>query len=71
VNDAYGTYMALGSPSQLSPAQVEAIKRADDGRPSSSEVVKVADGRFAREFDVRENDVFLLTLTQVEAAKPR
>jgi len=65
VNDAYGTYLALGAPSQISRAQVEAIQRANDGSPSSSEMVKVAGGRFAREFDVRENDVFLVTLTRM------
>jgi xylan 1,4-beta-xylosidase len=65
VNDAYATYLALGSPSQLSPVQVEAIKRANDGSASSSEVVKISGGRFAREFEVRENDVFLVTLTKM------
>ena len=65
VNDAYGTYMTLGSPSQISPAQVEAIQRANDGSPSSSEIVKISGGRFARDFDVRENDVFLVTLTKM------
>jgi xylan 1,4-beta-xylosidase len=65
VNDAYGTYLALGSPSQLSPAQVQAIKRANGGSPSSSEVVKISGGNFAREFDLRENDVFLVTLTKM------
>ena len=65
VNDAYGTYLGLGSPSQISPAQVEAIKHANNGSPSSSEIVKIAGGRFAREFDLRENDVFLVTLTKM------
>jgi xylan 1,4-beta-xylosidase len=64
-NDAYGTYLALGSPSQLSPAQVEAIQSANDGSPSSGEIVKISGGRFEREFDVRENDVFLVTLTKL------
>jgi xylan 1,4-beta-xylosidase len=65
VNDAYGTYLALGLPSQISPAQVEAIKRTNDGSPSSREIVKISGGRFAREFEVRENDVFLVTLTKL------
>jgi xylan 1,4-beta-xylosidase len=65
VNDAYATYLALGSPSQLSPKQVEAIKQANDGAPSSIKVVKISDGRFARDFDLRENDVFLVTLTKM------
>jgi xylan 1,4-beta-xylosidase len=65
VNDAYGTYLALGSPSQLTPAQVNAIKQANDGSPSTKELVKIAAGRFEREFDLRENDVLLLTLTKL------
>jgi len=65
VNDAYGTYLALGSPSQISPAQVEAIERANDGGPSASEIVKVSGGRFAREFEVRENDVFLVRMRRM------
>ena len=65
VNDAYATYLALGSPSQLSVPQVEAIKRANDGSPSLTEIVKLSGGPFSREFEVRENDVFLLTLTKL------
>jgi xylan 1,4-beta-xylosidase len=65
VNDAYTTYLALGSPSQLSVPQVEAIKRANDGSPSPTEIVKLSGGPFSREFEVRENDVFLLTLTKL------
>jgi xylan 1,4-beta-xylosidase len=64
-NDAYTTYLAAGAPSQLSTHQVDAIQRANDGSPSLTEVIKIDGGRFAREFDVRENDVFLVTLTKL------
>ncbi len=65
-NDAYATYLDLGSPAQLTPAQVEAIKGQNDGSPSVREVVKVgADGRFERRLDLRENDVYLLKLRSV------
>ena len=57
--------MASSSRNRKTAAQVEAIKRANDGSPSSSEIVKVSGGQFAREFDVRENDVFLVTLTRM------
>jgi len=65
VNDAYTTYLDAGSPSQLSRRQVETIKQADGGAPSWSEVVKIAGGRFARDYEIRENDVFLVTLAKL------
>jgi xylan 1,4-beta-xylosidase len=65
VNDAYTTYLDAGSPSQLSRRQVEAIKQANDGAPSWGERVKITGGRFAREFEIRENDVYLVTLAKL------
>jgi xylan 1,4-beta-xylosidase len=63
VNDAYATYMDLGSPAQLTKAQVAQIKTANSGAPLSHATVKVGkDGVFKQEFDLRENDVVLLTL---------
>jgi xylan 1,4-beta-xylosidase len=63
VNDAYAVYKDLGSPSQLTRAQVQAIKAASDGHPIEQNVVVIpADGRFRRELPLRENDVFLITL---------
>jgi xylan 1,4-beta-xylosidase len=65
LNDAYSTYLALGSPSQLSRPQVEAVKGASAGSPSLTEIVKLSGTPFSREFDLRENDVFLLLLTKL------
>ena len=65
MNDAYTTYLDAGSPSQLSRRQVDAIKQANDGAPSWSEVVKIAGGRFEREYEIRENDVYLVTLAKL------
>ena len=65
MNDAYTTYLDAGSPSQLSRRQVDAIKQANDGAPSWSEVVKIRGGRFAREYEIRENDVYLVTLAKL------
>jgi xylan 1,4-beta-xylosidase len=62
-NDAYATYMDLGSPAQLTPAQVEIIKAENDGSACVKELIRVgADGRFDRQLDLRENDVYLLKL---------
>ena len=64
VNDAYAIYRDLGAPPQLTRAQVATILAASRGEPSERSTVRIgAEGSFEREFDLRENDVFLLTLT--------
>jgi xylan 1,4-beta-xylosidase len=63
VNDAYATYMDLGSPSQLTKAQVKKIKSDNSGASIASSTVKVGpDGKFQQQFDLRENDVYLFLL---------
>jgi xylan 1,4-beta-xylosidase len=65
VNDAYATYLDLGSPAQLTRAQAQQIRSTNDGSPLLRAVVTVgADGRLHQEFDLRENDVCLLVLTK-------
>ena len=63
VNDAYATYRDLGAPPQLTPAQVAQIKAGNSGAPVEVHGVKVGrDGKFAQAFDLRENEVILVTL---------
>ena len=63
VNDAYATYLDLGSPSQLTKAQVAKIKSDNSGAPIASSKVKVGlDGKFQQQVDLRENDVYLFLL---------
>lgn len=63
VNDAYATDLDLGSPSQLTKAQVAQIKTANSDAPLSHVSVKVGkDGVLNQEFNLRENDVCLLIL---------
>jgi xylan 1,4-beta-xylosidase len=63
VNDAYTTYLDLGSPDQLTRAQVAQIKTANSGAPLSRATVKVGkDGVLKQEFILRENDVVLVML---------
>ena len=65
VNDAYSAYRDLGSPAQLTRAQVAKINAASDGKPIERLTVTVgSDGIFQRELALRENDVFLLLLEQ-------
>jgi xylan 1,4-beta-xylosidase len=64
VNDAYAAYCDLGSPSQLTRTQVAFIKDKNNGSPLDSKIVSVGDdGVFAGDYEVRENDVCLVTLS--------
>jgi xylan 1,4-beta-xylosidase len=65
VNDAYATYKDLGSPQQLTRAQVQRINAASDGKPISQKTITIGtDGTFSHTLPVRENDVFLVTLAK-------
>jgi xylan 1,4-beta-xylosidase len=67
VNDAYATYRDLGAPAQLTKAQVAEIKSKNSGAPWETKTVKIGrDGKFERQFDLRENDVVLVTLKPVK-----
>jgi xylan 1,4-beta-xylosidase len=66
VNDAYATYRDLGAPTQLTKAQVAEIKTKNSGAPTDVRTVTIGrDGKFEQQFDVRENDVVLMTLEPV------
>jgi xylan 1,4-beta-xylosidase len=65
VNDAYDTYRDLGAPDQLTKAQVAEIKSKNSGAPIETRTVKVGrDGKFQEQFDLRENDLVLVTLSR-------
>ena len=65
VNDAYAAYRDLGSPAQLTRAQVGQLHAASAGQPIEQSTITVsADGTFDRELALRENDVFLLMLNK-------
>jgi len=62
-NDAYATYMSLGSPNQLTKKQVENIKEANSGNPFLIKPIEVkGDGKFDYQLPMRENDVYLVEL---------
>ena len=62
-NDVQTAWRDLGSPDQLTRAQVETLRQASSGAPVLDEKVKVgADGSFSRPFALRENDVWLVEL---------
>jgi xylan 1,4-beta-xylosidase len=62
-NDVQSAWRDLGSPAQLTRAQVQALKKASAGEPALSADVKVgADGVFSEKYPMRENDVWLVEL---------
>lgn len=66
INDAYSTYLDMGSPSQLSPVQEQTIKEINDGSPVRKEIISIdLSGKFELLQDIRENDVFMLKLSKL------
>ncbi|HLP25843.1 MAG TPA: glycoside hydrolase [Acidobacteriota bacterium] len=62
-NDVQSAWRDLGSPRQLTRAQVETLRAASAGAPSIDERIEVgADGAFTRPFAMRENDVWFVEL---------
>ncbi len=62
-NDVQSAWRDLGSPAQLTRAQVETLRQASSGEAVLDEKIEVgADGRFSRTFEMRENDVWLVEL---------
>jgi xylan 1,4-beta-xylosidase len=66
VNDPYTTYYDMGRPNQLTKEEVNKIKKLNDGSPIYSEKINVKIGEhFQKELDIRENDVFLITISRI------
>ncbi len=63
VNDAYTDYLAMGSPSQLTKQQVETLKKWNNGSPIATQKIEIdSEGNYSKNFEINENDVFLLNL---------
>jgi xylan 1,4-beta-xylosidase len=65
INDAYSDYLALGSPSQLTPAQVSFLKEKDNGAPVMQDMVSITNGSYTADLPTRANDVYLILLTKL------
>jgi len=62
-NDVQSAWRDLGSPAQLTRAQVSTLHAASAGTPALDEAIEIgADGVFARTFAQRENDVWFVAL---------
>ncbi len=65
-NDAYAAYYDLGRPEKLTQVQVDQIKRQNGGMPVFSGIIKIKAGEdFVKELEIRENDVYLLSLIKL------
>jgi xylan 1,4-beta-xylosidase len=65
-NDAYSTYLDLGSPNQLTRKEVEAIKQSNNGKPFYSSITQVTSNvGFEKELPMRENDVYFVELIKL------
>jgi xylan 1,4-beta-xylosidase len=70
VNDVFTGYLDLGSPSQLTPSQVEILREQSNGEPESVETIRIETGRpFVRSFSMRQNDVYFVKILPLEHAK--
>jgi xylan 1,4-beta-xylosidase len=67
-NDVFTGYLDLGSPAQLTPAQVEILREQSNGGPESVETIQIETGKpFVRTFPMRQNDVYFVKLLPMGA----
>lgn len=65
-NDVFTGYLHMGSPSQLTRAQVESLRQQSDGKPESEETIQMEAGKpFTRTFNLRQNDVYFVKLLPI------
>jgi xylan 1,4-beta-xylosidase len=62
-NDVFTGYLDMGSPLQLTPSQVELLRKQSNGDPETVVTVQVEAGKpFTRAFNMRQNDVYFVKL---------
>lgn len=64
-NDPFTAYVEMGSPRQLTRAQVDALKKVSSGEPAAQGEVTISDGGFIKTMPIRTNDCFQVVLTPV------
>jgi len=64
-NDAYTAYLHLGSPANLSPAQVETLNNSANGSPTESRDLTITTGHFNESVPMHQNDTVLITLDPI------
>jgi len=64
-NDVYTGYLDMGKPNQLNKQQVEKLKKQNDGVPVITRQIEIKPNSvFSESFDIRENDVYLISLVK-------
>jgi xylan 1,4-beta-xylosidase len=65
-NDPYSAYFEMGSPSQLTTAQVKTLKQKDADEPVEQSVITVnTSGNLTKQLAIRQNDVFLIKVNRI------
>jgi xylan 1,4-beta-xylosidase len=64
-NDPFTGYVAMGSPRQLTRAQVDELKKLSSGEPVDQSEISITHGHFTRTMPLRTNDCFLVVLTPI------
>jgi len=68
-NDAYSRYLEMGSPKDLTPAQLDELQDLTRDVPESARQVSIgSDGRYSLQLPMRTNDVVLLQLEPAASA---
>ena len=63
-NDVYTDFLDMGSPANPTRQQIQTLAKKNSGAPMISETVQITNGTaFQRHMEMRENDVYLVTLT--------
>lgn len=66
VNDAYSSYIEMGSPNQLTKEQVKVLKVNNNAAPISTETIMIDSTKgFVKNLPMRENDVYLVSLKKM------
>ena len=66
INDVYDDYLQMGSPTTLSREQVRELAERSDGRAVETTRLRIRAGQpFTRDVQLRENDVYLITLEKL------
>jgi xylan 1,4-beta-xylosidase len=56
----------MGSPAQLTIQQVDLIKEINSGLPIATKMIEIGTSKvLEQEFDIRENDVYFISLVKL------
>lgn len=64
-NDPFSTYLGMGAPANLSPAQVTTLNRQAAGTPDSKTTITITDGNYNARFPMKQNDIYFIKLVRL------